>query len=109
SEAVVYGENLAGEIRIATQAPLPLFLGGTSLYLNGMAAPLLFVSPTQINFQIPWELAGLTSATIVVIVDDVVSNIREMRLAPVAPGVFAIGRTQAAAVISATGRWQPPR
>src|SRR5437867_12332880 len=86
SEAVVYGQNLAGEIRIATQAPLPLFLGGPSLYLNGMAAPLLFVSPTQINFQIPWELAGLTSATIVAIVDAVVSNVREVGLGAVAHG-----------------------
>jgi hypothetical protein len=43
----------------ATQ--LPTKLAGTSVYFNGIAAPLYFVSPTQINAQIPWEVNDTTS------------------------------------------------
>ena len=61
----VNGTNLsAGTVRVPTN-PLPLQLptelGGTQVYFNGIAAPLLMVSPTQISAQIPWELGDQTS------------------------------------------------
>src|SRR3989442_766648 len=34
-------------------APLPRQLGGTRVTWNGVAAPLFYVSPTPINFQVP--------------------------------------------------------
>jgi hypothetical protein len=34
---------------------LPFTLGGVRVYVDGMEAPLLYVSPGQINAQIPWE------------------------------------------------------
>lgn len=30
-------------------------LGGSQVLVYGVAAPLIFVSPTQMNFQVPWE------------------------------------------------------
>ncbi|MEK7403719.1 MAG: hypothetical protein AAB225_01295 [Acidobacteriota bacterium] len=41
--------------------PLPTELGGVQLYLDGIRAPLLFVSPTQINAQVPFEVLDTTS------------------------------------------------
>ncbi|NOT59015.1 MAG: CHRD domain-containing protein, partial [Acidobacteria bacterium] len=52
SIASVYGVNLATQTAIAG-AILPNAIGGTSVYVNGAAAPLFFVSPGQINFQVP--------------------------------------------------------
>jgi hypothetical protein len=40
---------------------LPTTLGGVQVFLNGVAAPLTYVSPTQINAQIPWEFNNTTS------------------------------------------------
>jgi uncharacterized protein (TIGR03437 family) len=37
--------------------PLPRTLGGVQVLVNGRPAPLFYVSPTQINFQLPWELS----------------------------------------------------
>ena len=34
--------------------PLPVLLGGTTLTMGGNSVPLFFVSPTQINFQVPF-------------------------------------------------------
>jgi uncharacterized protein (TIGR03437 family) len=57
------GSNLASQTVSAdlTQPKLPTKLGGVEVYFNGIQAPLTFVSPTQINAQIPWELTNTTS------------------------------------------------
>ncbi|MBH00208.1 MAG: hypothetical protein CMN58_07710 [Solibacterales bacterium] len=60
--ATIFGTGFADSIYSATleNGRLPTELGGVSLYANGILAPLLMVSPTQVNFQIPWETAGTT-------------------------------------------------
>jgi uncharacterized protein (TIGR03437 family) len=59
----INGSNLAAQTVSAnlTQSHLPTTLGGVTVYFNGIAAPLTYVSPTQINAQIPWELTNTTS------------------------------------------------
>jgi len=47
----IFGTNLAAETATATDTPLPTQLAGTSVSINGAAAPLLYVSPGQINLQ----------------------------------------------------------
>lgn len=49
----IFGTNLASMQATAQGTPLPLSLAGTSVTINGTTAPLLFVSPTQINLQAP--------------------------------------------------------
>ncbi len=49
-----------------SKSPLPTELGGVQVYINGYRAPLLYVSPSQINTQIPWEMDATTSANIYV-------------------------------------------
>ncbi len=68
--AAVFGSNLATQQQFAT-APYPITLGGTMVTINGTPAPLLFVSPGQINFQMPAAIGNsewfnAVSATIVV-------------------------------------------
>ena len=53
----IRGEGLAGAHIGAESLPLPVALGdpAVEVLINGTAAPLFFVSPMQINAQIPWE------------------------------------------------------
>jgi uncharacterized protein (TIGR03437 family) len=53
----VFGTNLAaaGTQQLASTLPLPLTLAGVSVTVDGIAAPLLYVSPLQLNIQIPYE------------------------------------------------------
>ena len=44
-----------------SQTALPTELAGAQVYFNGIRAPLLYVSPTQINAQVPWEVNTTTS------------------------------------------------
>ncbi len=59
----ILGTNLSSQTVAAdlTQPKLPTTLGGVQVYFNGVPAPLTYVSPTQINAQIPWEFTNTTS------------------------------------------------
>jgi uncharacterized protein (TIGR03437 family) len=56
SLATIFGSELAKSTAAATTFPLPEELVGTSVTIGGVEAPLLYVSPTQINFQVPWQV-----------------------------------------------------
>ena len=86
--ATVFGTGFA--LRNAQgKAPLPLSLGGVSVSVNGQAAPLLFATSTQVNFQVPWE-TGLGSATVTVNVNGGPSNSVTVPVLGAAPGLFSL-------------------
>jgi uncharacterized protein (TIGR03437 family) len=72
----VFGANFGYQPLPSLDVPLPPSIGGTSLIINGKPAPLIFVSPGQLNAQLPWEapssidlkvnFGGLESDTIAV-------------------------------------------
>ena len=60
----VFGVNFAAAATSAAEVPLPPSLGGVSLEIrdgiHSVNAPLFYVSPTQINAQVPYEILGPT-------------------------------------------------
>jgi len=92
----IFGLNLAPTATAATQVPLPLSLVGTSVSINGTAAPLFFVSQGQINAQLPLEIAPGT-ATAVVTNAAGSSNSLTFNVATQAVGIFTYGNNRAAA------------
>jgi len=52
----IYGQNLASQTGQPTSIPLPNSMNGTTVIVGGLPAPLYYVSPGQINAQIPFEL-----------------------------------------------------
>src|SRR5260370_26061418 len=63
----IFGVDLAPQIAAASQIPLPMSLANVSVrFNNNVFAPLLFVSPKQINAQLPWEVAANGTVTLVV-------------------------------------------
>lgn len=82
----IFGENLS-PVNIATQElPLPTALGESCLTVNGLPVPMLFVSPSQINAQLPFTLEG--NATIVLRTPGGVSDNLNTVISPTAPGIF---------------------
>ena len=62
----LFGSQLAPSVEGATSIPLPRELQSTSVKVNGIDAPLIFVSSGQINFQVPFEVTegnGLVQVT----------------------------------------------
>lgn len=54
--ATIFGSQFATTTAVADMVPLSNQLNGVSVTIGGLAAPLRYVSPTQINFVIPFEL-----------------------------------------------------
>ncbi|HUP04779.1 MAG TPA: hypothetical protein VMU19_12365 [Bryobacteraceae bacterium] len=76
-----------------SQSQLPTQMAGVEVYLNGIRAPLLYVSPTQINAQVPWELSDTTSVNVYVrtVASDGTVTVTApvaMTVVPAAPGIF---------------------
>lgn len=83
----IFGSNLA--INATGSGPLPLSatLGASSVSIGGKPAPLFYVSPTQINAQVPVD-APAGDATVGVAVNGQQSNAITVKIAATAPGVF---------------------
>ena len=83
----IFGTGLAESTLAASAVPLPTTLGGVTVSVDGVLAPLYFVSPGQINAQMPF---GITADK----VDVVVTTLRgpslpySVALFPTTPGIF---------------------
>ena len=87
--ATIFGDDLATANAQAQAVPLPTLLGATSVTINGIPAPLFFVSPEQINLQVPYEIpAG--AASVAVDVGGLGSGGFPVDVSSVAPGVFLL-------------------
>ena len=51
----LFGTDLSQQTAGTVGYPLPRTLGEVVVLINGIAAPLYYVSPGQINVQVPWE------------------------------------------------------
>ncbi len=60
----IFGQNLAPAESTAGSLPLPTQLSNTCVTVNGFRMPLLYVSPGQINGQLPFELMGQLSTVL---------------------------------------------
>lgn len=85
----VFGKNLAPHAVVPEGVPLPLVLAETSVTVNGLPAPLFYVSPEQINGQIPYA-TPLGAAQVVVRSDGVSSDPVTFPLTSTGPGVFGL-------------------
>lgn len=99
SIATLFGQELAGEVLEAESIPLPLELGGVRVEVNGVPAPLYFVSSGQINFQIPFE-TELGEARVVVIRDGVSSEPENVDVKAYVPAAFRNAATGEAIVVA---------
>jgi uncharacterized protein (TIGR03437 family) len=96
--ATVFGQNFANGSFEADIIPLPTELGGVRVEVNGIPAPLYFVSAGQINFQIPFE-TELGEATVVVFRGGVASEPETVQVKAYVPAAFRNPATGEAIVV----------
>jgi uncharacterized protein (TIGR03437 family) len=88
--AALFGSNLATQASQAASLPLPRQLGSVSITVNGTLSPLLFISPSQINFQVPAGTPVNTPVSVVVTNNGVPSSPASLTFLPNAPGIFGL-------------------
>ena len=74
------------------ELPLPQGLAGIQVRVNGAPAPLLYASPGQINFQMPWSAVPGSTARVEVVRSDSGQSVAggSAPVAPAAAGIFAV-------------------
>jgi uncharacterized protein (TIGR03437 family) len=111
SWAQIKGTNLSDVTRIWQDSDfaglgnrLPTDLSGVQVLVNGTAAAVYFVSPTQVSFQVPSGVSG--TANVQVTRDGVASNTMSAPAVSSAPGIFPIilGATNYAAAVFLDGK-----
>jgi uncharacterized protein (TIGR03437 family) len=85
SLVAISGQDLALGSEVSPGYPLPAGLGGVSLKAAGQAAPLVSVSSTQIEAQIPYRVSGSVTLEVSTPAG---SASAEITVAPVAPSLL---------------------
>lgn len=91
----IFGTGLATSLLQGDTVPLSTSIGGTSVTMNGIPAPLYFVSGGQVNAQVPWNVLpeGVNSGTanVVVSLNGANSLASTVNVGQFSPNVFAAG------------------
>ena len=85
----IYGSNLAAASTPSQTLPLPLNLAGTRVLVGGIPAPLFYVSPTQVNAQVPVELKPGRSYPVVISVKGMLTVPESIPLVVAKPAIAA--------------------
>jgi uncharacterized protein (TIGR03437 family) len=94
----IYGSGLGPKPGVAfTVDPLTrkvsTNLAGTEVYVNGVAAPVLFASDTQVNAIVPFELQASGQVILQVANQGVLASGTTVTLAAAVPGIFTMNGT----------------
>jgi minor extracellular serine protease Vpr len=90
----IFGSALSDDTDSSSTARLPLAIDYVIVSFDvpsaGISVPghLTYVSPSQVNVQVPWELEGQTSAEVKVTIDYSYGNVVTLPLANFAPAFF---------------------
>jgi uncharacterized protein (TIGR03437 family) len=85
----LYGSNLSPTNQATSQIPVPTALANSCVTVNGQPIPLIFVSPSQVNAQMPFQAVG--AETVVVHTPGGVSDNFNLIVQPNSPAVFLSG------------------
>ncbi|MBS1877832.1 MAG: endo-1,4-beta-xylanase [Acidobacteria bacterium] len=99
SLADIYGANLtAGTASLdGVVSALPRAMAGTQVLVNGAAAPLVYVSPSQAIFQVPYETSVGTASVAVTSVTGATQT-ASMTVRSAAPSLLTYGANRAVVV-----------
>ena len=93
----IFSNNLSGGTTTAASAPWAASWNGISVKINGIAAPLGYVSPTQINAQVPFEIAPGT-AQLTITSNGTTAGPVGLTIQSAAPGLFMYAGGRAPAI-----------
>lgn len=97
----VFGSQMSDGVAQAPSVPLPTEMEGTKVLIDGIEAPLFFVSSAQVNFQVPFEV-GPGERTLTVVRDGQAGNEISVLVQPLSAGIFRLGIGEYGAIRNAT-------
>jgi large repetitive protein len=98
----IYGSGLAAQTITGSTIPLMTSLGGTSVIIGGIEAPLYFVSAGQIDAQVPFELTAGQPYQVIVNANGALTTPQTIQSGTVSPGIAEYSSGYAIAQHAAT-------
>ncbi|HLG95556.1 MAG TPA: IPT/TIG domain-containing protein [Bryobacteraceae bacterium] len=92
----IFGNNLGpitpANLTLTSNGMVSTNLGGVSVLFNSVPAPLTYVSATQINAIVPYEMGSVTTATVTVQFGGATSAMFSVQIVPTAPAIFSLSQ-----------------
>ncbi len=85
----IFGSSLSPVNQVSSVIPLPTALGESCLTVNGLPIPMILVSQTQINAQLPYQIEG--NVTMILRTPGGISDNFNLTMQPTAPSIFRTG------------------
>lgn len=98
------GPAMGASAAFGADGKLPDYLGGTSVYFDGVSAPLLYAGAFQINVQAPFALRGKRTVTVQALWRGVPSGRAVVEVADAAPELFGDPFTRVLVAANEDGR-----
>jgi uncharacterized protein (TIGR03437 family) len=92
----IKGTNFTTAPLSAATVPLSDTLGGVTVSVAGLACPIYYVNPTQINFLLPWK-TPIGSYPLIVTANGQTVGPTNITIVAEAPGIFQYGANRAVA------------
>ena len=84
-----FGPDAGAQLKLDSSGKIATELSGVRVFFNDIAAPLLYAQSLQINAQVPWELAGKSTAQVHVEYNGVSTRTGIVQAAAVRAGVLS--------------------
>jgi uncharacterized protein (TIGR03437 family) len=86
------GPSTPQTFTLTAAGTVPTTLGGVTVTFNNVSAPLIYVSATQINAIVPYEVAGQTTVPVEVQFGGMTSAILQANVVATDPGIFSVSQ-----------------
>jgi uncharacterized protein (TIGR03437 family) len=83
----VFGATLSPSTESASSVPLPVTMAGVAASVNGVEAPFYYVSPTQLNIQVPYQTPANSDVTLTINNNGQITS-QKFQTALASPGIF---------------------
>lgn len=88
SLVAIFGQRFAEGVLVAPTTPLPTTLGDTQVIIAGQRVPLQFVSGTQINAVVPYDVEFNARQQVIVRRGSAITTPEDVVMSQAQPGVF---------------------
>lgn len=106
SIAAIFGTQLSNDTASATSSDFPTQMNGVSVKVAGIAARLIYVSPSQINVVLPLNIANADAVDFSINNNGVISA-GKVKVVDLAPGVFTIQGDGKGPAVAQCGQLSP--
>ncbi len=89
-DGLVIGPSPLASAKIPEDGPVDSSPTSTTVTFNNTPAPVLYASASQTSVQVPYELAGASTANVVVKYRDQTTSAFQAQIASAAPGLFTM-------------------